>query len=324
MPTIDVSGSTIAIETDMLSAEVHTEGYVSGVFRGSLLDRATGARDLGFGLDIADFLLEPKWDDPEADVEHRYHGMDPLHGELPHRYVEGPQICTQAGKLDFETIEGDGFVAVRQWYEWQWATYGRTPGSRWEQTLVFADGRRHFICADRITSANTVDDLIFRLDMPGHLKHDAGDSFERIYLSYRGEIPASEFVEDFPPDARFLYSRETLGVPETMIRAYQVTMPDGAPGPWLAGITLDPSVVYQAWCHQRGYVCFIEEIGGRRVEAGETFGAAYLVGWFDSIAEMEEAARRDAGMNGLKIGDDDWVLTRNPLGTDRWHDDRAG
>ncbi len=312
MATIDISGSIISIETDMLSAEVRTEGYVSGVSRQTFIDRSTGAVDLSFGLNIADFLLEPKWDDPDTDVEHPYHGRDDVHGELPHRYVEGPQICTQAGELQFETFEGDDFVAVRQWHEWQWATYGREPGSRWEQTLVFVDGLRHFISADRIISANTVDDLIFRLDMPGHLKHEAGDSFERIYLSYRGEIPSDEFVEDFPPDARYLYSREDLGVPETMVRAYQVTMPDGLEGPWLAGITLDPSVVYQAWCHQRGYVCFIEEIGGRRVEAGESFGAAYLVGWFDSVDEMESAAREHTGAQGLRVDASGWELTPRP------------
>ena len=314
MATINVSGSTISIETDMLSAEVHTEGYVSGVFRQTLVDKQTGARDLSFGLDIADFLLEPKWDGEGVDPEHAYHGNDLVHGQLPHRYVEGPQICTQAGKIEFETIDGDGYVAVRQWYEWQWATYGRRPGSRWEQTLVFADGLRHFVCADAITSANTVDELIFRLDMPGHLKHNAGDSFEQIYLSYAGEIPSSEFTEDFPPDGRFLYECDAGGPPETMIRGYQVTMPDGSAGPWLAGITLDPSVVYQAWCHQRGYVCFIEEIGGRRVEAEETFGAAYLVGWFDSIDEMQAAAHKEAGMNGLQVDDGGWILTRRAMG----------
>src|SRR5438874_2784089 len=37
----------------------------------------------------------------------------------------------------------------------------------------------------------------------------------------------------------------------------------GNDGPWLAGMTLDPGVVSEAWCHQRGYVCLIEEFGGR-------------------------------------------------------------
>ena len=312
MATIEVSGSTIAIETDLLSAEVHTEGYVSGVYRGTFVDKTTGARDLSLGLHVADFLLEPGWDEAGEEQEHPYHGRDPLHGELAHHYVEGPQICTEAGQLDFEIIEGDGFVAVRQWYEWQWATRDYVPGSRWEQTLLFADGMRQFISADRIVSANTVDDLLFRLDMPGHLQHNAGDSFERVYLSYRGEVASEEFLNDFAPDARFLYSRDTMGVPQSMVRAYQVTLPEMVAGPWLAGITLDPSVVYQAWCHQRGYVCFIEEIGGWRVEAGETLGAAFMVGWFDSIREMEAAATEHRGARGLSVDSSGWELTFQP------------
>jgi len=315
MASINVSGPIIAIDTDLLSAEVHTEGYVSGVKAGTLLDKTTGARDNSFGLDIADFLLEPTWDDdPGADSEHPYHGHDAVHGDLPKRYVEGPQICTQAGSLDHQIIRGDEWVAVRQWFTWQWATYGREPGSRWEQTLVFIDGLRYFLCADRITSANAVDELIFRLDMPGHLKHTAGDSFEQIYLSYHGYIPSSEFIEDFPPDGRFLYERGDAAIPEHMIRARQVTMPDGSAGPWLAGITLDPSVVFQAWCHQRGYVCFIEEIGGRPVKAGESFGAAYAVGWFDDIAEAEATSSSFRGARELDVREGGWELRPRHFG----------
>lgn len=308
MATATVDGSTIAIETDRLRAEVHTEGYVSGVFRDTFVDRATGARDGSFGLDIADFLLEPRWDEPGAETEHTYHGGDAVHGDLPHRYVEGPQICTQARHLDFEVIDGGDFVAVRQWYTWQWATYGRRPGSRWEQTLVFADGLRYFLSADRITSANTVDELIFRLDLPGHLRHSGGDSFTEVYLSYAGRIPASEFVEDFPPDGKFLYQRDDAAIPERIIRARQMRLADGTPGPWLAGITLDPAAVYQGWCHQRGYVCFIEEIGGRRVEAEESFGAAYAIGWFGDIAEMEAVADEHRGATALGVSAEGWRL----------------
>lgn len=308
MATAIVDGSTIVIETDRLQAQVRTEGYVSGVFRDTFVDRATGARDCSFGLDIADFLLEPLWDEPGAEIEHLYHGHDAVHGDLPHRYVEGPQICTQAGRLDFEVLEGGSWVAVRQWYTWQWATYGRKPGSRWEQTLVFADGLRYFLSADRITSANTVDELIFRLDLPGHLRHNAGDTFTEIYLSYAGHLPASEFLEDFPPDGKFLYQRDDTAIPERMIRARQMRLDDGSAGPWLAGITLEPATVYQAWCHQRGYVCFIQEIGGWCVEAGESFGAAYAIGWFDDIAQMEAVADEHRGATGLAVDASGWRL----------------
>lgn len=284
MASYSIDGSVIRIDTDALSARIHTEGYVSGVAAGTLVDRATGARDLGFGLDIADFLLEPRADESGV-VENPYHCGDPFHGNLVKRYVELPQICTQAKKLQAQVQSGDGWVTVRQSYRYTQATYGRQPGSRWEQTLLFRDGVRYFVSSDRITSANAVDSLIFRLDMPGHLKHEVGDSFEQIYLSYCGCVSASAFLEDFPPDARYLYQRGTHSVPERMIRAYQVSM-NGEPGPWLAGMTLNPDDVYEAWCHQRGYVCLIEEIGGRPIVAGGSFGAAYVVGWFDGVDEM--------------------------------------
>src|SRR5262245_53293548 len=54
-----VEDGTIRIETEAIEAAVRTEGYTSGVAAGSLLDKKTGARDLGFGLSIVDFLLEP-------------------------------------------------------------------------------------------------------------------------------------------------------------------------------------------------------------------------------------------------------------------------
>ena len=59
-----------------------------------------------------------------------------------------------------------------------------------------------------------------------------------------------------------------------MIRAYQVKRTASpAPG-WRADA--GPGRVSEAWCHQRGYVCFIEELHGRHVKAGESFGAAYV------------------------------------------------
>jgi len=299
MASVRVDGSTVRIETDRLAAEVHTEGYVSGVAAGTLRDKQTGATDLGFGLDIVDFLLEPLGDEPGA-VEDVYPLGDLYHGHLVKRYVETPQICTQARKLEYRVHDLGDTVVVEQWRHWSGATYGRRPGSRWEQTLVFRDGWRYFLASDRVTSANAVDDLVLRIDMPGHLKHQAGDSFERIFLSYHGEIPAAEFREDFPPDARFLYQRQPGGIPKEMIRAYQVRL-NGQPGPWLAGITLDPAVVSEAWCHQRGYVCFIEEIGGRPVAAGAQFGAAYAVGWFDDLAQMRQVAREYHGVSQIHL-----------------------
>lgn len=313
MASCTIDGSTVLIDTDLLSAEVHTEGYVSGIKAQTLLDKTTGVRDLGHGLHIVDFLLEPLQDEPGCSLP--YHHGDVTHGDIVKRYVELPQICTKARKLAFEVSEGDGWVAVRQWFRYTEATYGRRPGSLWEQTMVFQDDLRYFLSADRITSVNTVPQLTLRIDMPGHLKHDAGDSFERIYLSYGGTSPAAAFVEDFPPDARNLYRRNDSAIPDYMIRAYQVRQ-EGAEGPWLAGITLDPGIVSEAWCHQRGYVCFIEEIGGRPVAAGESFGAAYAVGWFDRIQDARATADEYRGVAGIELsgteetGDRRWSLYR--------------
>lgn len=299
MASVTIDGATVAIETNRLTARVHTEGYVSGVAAGTLCDKQTGATDLGFGLDIVDFLLEPLPDEPGGTNEPYVRG-DLYHGDLVKRYVELPQICTQARKLEFRVHDLGDTIIVEQWHRWSQASHGRRPGSLWEQTLVFRDGLRYFLAADRVTSANDVANLTLRIDMPGHLKHSGGDSFERIFLSYQGEIPAAEFVADFPPDARFLYQRRDDQLPDQMIRAYQVRL-GGRPGPWLAGITLDPGVVSEAWCHQRGYVCFIEEIGGRDVKRGERFGAAYAVGWFDDIAQMQQTAATHRGVRGLRV-----------------------
>src|SRR5439155_20511258 len=144
--------------------------------------------------------------------------------------------------------------------------------------------------------------LFYRIDMPGHVKHRSGETFTQIYLSYHGKIPASAFTQDFGPDERFLYRRKEGKVPKRMIRAYQVKL-NGQPGPWMAGMTLDPAEVSEAWCHQRGYVCFIQELHQKRVKVGESFGAAYVVGWFHDIREMEKTYDRYQRARKIVIDD---------------------
>ena len=299
MARYTITDTEIKIETDSYSAIVARTGYVSGVKQGTFRDRRTGAVELGFGLDIADFLLEPEAGKPQ-DPAFPYHYPDAYHGNIPKRYVELPQICTQARSLPSEVCQGRGFVAVRQWFRWTQATAGYRPGSLWEQVLVFCDGQRHFYSCDRVVSANDAECLLLRIDLPGHLRHQHGDTFESVYLSYAGELAASEFAADFPPDARFLYRRQAGRIPPQMIRAYR-TRVEGRPGPWLGGVVLDPATVSEAWCHQRGYVCFITEIGGYPIKAGQSFSAAYAIGYFDSLAEMADVASSLAGKRGLQI-----------------------
>jgi len=303
MPTIRQDGPILRIETDSYHAAIRTEGYTSGVMAGSFVDKRTGARDPGFGLVIDDFLLEPGADDDSTPKELRYHCGDAYHGNIVKRYVELPQICTQAKKLPFQVVEGKGFVAVRQWFTWTVARPPHKPGSRWEQWLLFPDGVRWFLAYDRVTSVNAVDRLLLRMDMPGHIKHQRGDTFSQIYLSYRGCIPSEAFFENFPPDARYLYRRDDAKVPERFIRACQLRN-----GAWLAGMALDPASVYEAWCHQRGYVCMIQEIGGFRVQASDSFGAVHLVGYFDDIPGMERVFDAHKGAAALQLLGNRWSL----------------
>lgn len=299
---IESTDAYVQIDTDALQARINKKGYVSGVAAGSLLDKKTGARDVGFGLHIMDFLMAPGWRDDD-------YTRDPkLHGNLPKHYVEGPQICTQARELKPEVVEGKDFVAVTLRFTFTKPGMGFKAGSTWEQTLVFLPGVRYFLSAERITSVNDVDDLFYRIDMPGHVKHKNGDSFSQVYLSYLDKpIPASAFADNFAPDAKHLYQRTAEKTPKRMIRAYQVKL-DGKPGPWLAGMTLDPAATSEAWCHQRGYICFIQELHRRKVQAGERFGAAYVVGWFDDIAEMEKVYDRYRGAKSLTVADGTYRL----------------
>ncbi|MFW6164326.1 MAG: hypothetical protein ACODAJ_16275 [Planctomycetota bacterium] len=292
----------IVIETDCVQAEVWPKGYVSGVKANTFVDKKTGARDHSFGLDIVDFLLEPG--PGQGETHYRY--GDKLHGDIPKHYVELPQICTQARHIESEFAVGRDFVSVRQWWRWQEAAPGLKAGSLWEQTLVFPMGRRWLLSSDRVEVVNDYTEVFLRIDMPGHLKHKRGDTFEEVYLSYEGRIPASDFFEDYPPDAKHLYQRGKQPLPQRMIRARK-NRGDGMP--WLAGMTLDPAIVSEAWCHQRGYVCFIQEIGRLPTRAGDSFAAAHAIGYFDSIEEMRALFDRLCGFTSLAATEDYWLLS---------------
>ncbi|RBP41322.1 hypothetical protein DES53_107153 [Roseimicrobium gellanilyticum] len=319
-----------------LDFSVRKKGYVSGVAAGSMLDKKTGFRDPGFGLDIVDFLMESGSDETyRAQVPEtlRYEFNNPHHGNIAKRLIEGPQICTQAKELSPQVIRGSDFIAVTMNWKYHQAAPDKKAGSQWSQTLVFPEGKRYFISTDKVTSANDSDGLFLRIDMPGHVKHKEGDTFSEIYLSYSwppppdsppfhvrghkldirhgGTVPASAFLTNFAPDEKFHYRREGREPPKRFIRAYRLRdSKTGADGPWLAGMTLNAVDVYEAWCHQRNYVCFIQEIGGRPIKAGESFSAAFIVGYFDSIEEMQEVYNQYSGHSGLEVSKGGWRLTK--------------
>src|SRR5439155_2998110 len=137
------------------------------------------------------------------------------------------------------------FLAVKTRYRYHLAAPGKKSGSEWNQTMVFPAGKRYFISSDKITTVNASDAMFLRLDMPGHIKHQQGDTFSEVYLSYFGKIPAREFFTDFAPDQKFNYRRSASRVPKRFIRAYHLRDPKtGRDGPWLAGMTLDPAVIF--------------------------------------------------------------------------------
>ena len=276
-----------------LEAAVRKKGYVSGVAAGSFLDKKTGFRDAGFGLDIVDWIMEPGSDEAYRD-------------QLTPSWSTASATCTTASgrsgrskgrrsaprpeQLQPTVIRGKDFVAVRQQFKYRTAAPGKKTGSTWTQALVFPVGKRYFVSMDRIDAVNASDAMFLRIDMPGHIRHNKGDTFSQIYLSYRGNDPGqASSSTDFPPDEKFNYRRDRDPLPERFIRAYQLRDPnDGQAGP-VAGRHDARSVG-----RLRGLVpparLRVHDRGVRRAAdpaPGESFSAAFLVGYFDSIDEME-------------------------------------
>jgi hypothetical protein len=112
---------------------------------------------------------------------------------------------------------------------------------------------------------------------------------------------------------KFGYRHDTHKTPQSFIRAYHSRNPEtGKNGPWLAGLTLNPSVVYEAWCSQRpgGIIVMIEEISGKPVKSGESFSAAHIVDYFDTIEDMHNVYDRHLGHTALIADALGWRLIK--------------
>jgi len=310
---------TIQLETPQLKAAVRKKGYVTGIAAQSFLDKKSGLTDAGFGLDIVDWIMEPGSDEAYRDRLHPemvYRFDNPYHGKSPKRSIEGPQICTQAKELSPTVVRGKDFVSVKQSFQYKTAAPAKKSGSTWSQTIVFPAGKRYFVSSDRIDAVKDSPAMFLRVDMPGHIKHKQGDTFSEVYLSYYGRIPSKVFFSDFAPDEKFNYRRDRVEkggkpLPERIIRGYRLRdRASGKDGPWLLGMTLDPSVVSEAWCHQRGYVCMIEEFGERPIKAGDHFSAAFIVGFFDTIEEAEKVYDEHKGAVEVTADESGWKLVK--------------
>ncbi|HUG69998.1 MAG TPA: hypothetical protein VMM76_19765 [Pirellulaceae bacterium] len=332
----------IKIETDKLEAVIaknNPKQWMTGIEKGSFLDKTTAFREVGDGLMVIDWLMEAGSD--EAYGEHVLapdgHGVgryawyenetDPgkrayylmAHGSSHRkRAVEGPQLCHRMKPVQPEVIRGTDFVAVKTTYQYEYAAPGRKAGSRWTQLIVFPRGERYFVLMDKIDSVNDSPEMFLRNDTPGCVRHEQGDTFSEMYLSYLGgpqgvRIPSHEFFTPFPPDLKFGYRRDLHKTPEHFIRAYHLRDREtGEAGPWLAGLTLEPSVVYEAWCSQRpgGIIVMIEEIHGKPVKAGESFSAAHIVGYFETIEDMHQVYERYRGHTALAVDESGWRLEK--------------
>ena len=227
----------INIVTPQLEAAVRKKGYVSGVAAQSFLDKKTGFRDPGFGLDIVDWIMEPGSDeayrdklDPELVYRFGRSCLPRTPGEAVDRRAAdlhpGPRAATRGHPRQATSSPSGSSTSIAP------RPPARRPARRGPSSSCFPMGKRYFLSMDRIDAVNSSEAMFLRVDMPGHLATTRGDTFNRIYLSYRGEIPASEFFTDFPPDAKFNYRRDRDGVPERMIRAYQLRDPKtGKTGP---------------------------------------------------------------------------------------------
>jgi len=241
----------IKIETDKIEAVIpkkNPKRWMTGIEKGSFLDKATGFREVGDGLMVVDWLMEAGSDEDwsEKVVAADGHGVgrytwytngtDPArrhyalmaHGRSHRkRMVEGPQLCHRMKPVQPEIIRGKDFISVKTTFKYEYAAPGREPGSRWTQLIVFPRGKRYFVLMDQIDSVNDSPEMFLRNDTPGCIRHQKGDTFSEIYLSYLSgpkgvRIPSGEFFTPFPPDLKFGYRRDTHKMPARFIRAYHL------------------------------------------------------------------------------------------------------
>ena len=330
----------ILIETGELEAAIPKKDpvrWMTGIEKGSFVDRKTGFSEIGDGLMVVDWLMESgsdeswresviaedghglgryRWHENESDPGGREYAILAHGSSHRKRMIEGPQLCHRMKPVQPEVIQGTDFVAVRTRYRFEYAAPGRNTGSRWTQLIVFPRGERFFVLMDRIESVNNSPEMFLRNDTPGCVRHTGGDTFSEIYLSYLSgaggvRIPSGEFFDPFPPDRKFGYRRDLNRTPRRFIRAYRLRDPEtGESGPWLGGLTLDPSVVYEAWCSQRpgDIIVMILEMHGMPVQAGDTFSAAHIVGYFDNIEHMHAVYDRHEGHRSLAVDSSGWEL----------------
>ena len=340
--SVTETDNAIKVDTDRLEAVIpkkNPKKWMTGIEKGSFVDKATGFREVGDGLMVIDWLMEAgsdesygeqviapdghgvgqyMWYENETEPKQRSYAVMAHGTSHRKRVVEGPQFCHRMKAVQPQVIRGTDVIAVTTTCQWNFAAPDHDTGSRWTQSIVFPRGERYFLLTDRVDSVNDSKEMFLRSDMPGCVRHEQGDTFSEMYLSYLSgpngvRIPSSEFLNSFPPDMKFGFRRDLNRMPEHFIRAYHLRdKTTGEDGPWLAGLTLDSSVVYEAWCSQRpgDIIVTIEAIHGKPVRAGTSFSAAHIVGYFDTTEDMHQVYDRYKGHTALTVDDSGWQLVR--------------
>ena len=222
----------IKIETDKLEAVIpkkNPKHWMTGIEKGSFLDKTTGFREVGDGLMVIDWLMEAgsdenygnqiiapdghgvgryTWHENETDPTRQFNALMAHGSSHRKRMVEGPQLCHRMKPVQPDVIRSTDFIAVKTTYQYEYAAPGRKAFSRWTQLIVFPKGERFFVLMDKIDSVNDSHQMFLRNDTPGCIRHEKGDTFSEIYLSYLSGpngvcIPSSEFFTPFPPDSKF-------------------------------------------------------------------------------------------------------------------------
>src|SRR5438034_461909 len=174
--------NAIKIETDKLEAVIpkkNPKQWMTGIEKGSFLDKTTGFREIGDGLMVVDWLMEPgsdeawsaqvrapdghgvgryTWHSNETEPARRSYALMAHGSSHRKRMVEGPQLCHRMKPVRPEVIRGKDFVAVKTAYHFEYAAPGRKAGSRWTQLIVFPQGERSFVLMDKIDSVNDSDE----------------------------------------------------------------------------------------------------------------------------------------------------------------------
>ncbi len=133
----------IQLSLPHLEAAIRKKGYVSGVKANSLLDRRTGFRDIGFGLDIVDWIMERGATRRIAASSTRNlctSSATRTTGRPPNGPSKGRKSARRRRCSTRACCGEKTSLAVQQKFNYRTAAPGKNTGSLWEQTLVFPAG----------------------------------------------------------------------------------------------------------------------------------------------------------------------------------------